>query len=342
MSNYTQTTFFTPKDSLPAGNAAKTIFGAQFDTEFGNISTAISSKPDASTTASFLNVTVTGTTAPNTGIYQPSGGVLGLMANAVQAMTLSGTAITSTLPATLASLNVTSATLPANGIYLSAANTLSFATNTTARGSINATGAWSVFAPTSGTALTLNAAGASLGLSVVGANSQYAQLITGGSGAGTSFGLLLRAGTNASDTALSVANQSGATTWFQISGAGVTSVADDGGTLQIVGFRGTPLNTQTTSYTLQLSDRGKTIYANMTTGTITVPYNVFSPGDVVTICLFDSSAGSVSIAAQTNMTIFWANGSGYTFGNRTLTDIGIATLLFIAAGQCVISGSGLS
>ena len=46
MSNYTQTTFFTPKDTLPVGNPAKTIFGAAFDTEFGNIVAAVNSKQD--------------------------------------------------------------------------------------------------------------------------------------------------------------------------------------------------------------------------------------------------------------------------------------------------------
>lgn len=48
MSNYSQTTFFTPKDSLPPSNPAKTIFGAAYDVEFGNISTAIASKYDSS------------------------------------------------------------------------------------------------------------------------------------------------------------------------------------------------------------------------------------------------------------------------------------------------------
>jgi len=46
MSNYTQTTFFAPKDALPPGNPAKTIFGAAYDTEFGNLSVAITSKQD--------------------------------------------------------------------------------------------------------------------------------------------------------------------------------------------------------------------------------------------------------------------------------------------------------
>ena len=34
MSNYTKTTNFTAKDTLPTGNAAKIIKGTDFDTEF--------------------------------------------------------------------------------------------------------------------------------------------------------------------------------------------------------------------------------------------------------------------------------------------------------------------
>jgi hypothetical protein len=47
VSNYTKTTSFTPKDALASGNAAKRIKGSEFDTEFDNIATAISSKADA-------------------------------------------------------------------------------------------------------------------------------------------------------------------------------------------------------------------------------------------------------------------------------------------------------
>lgn len=47
MSNYSQTTFFTPKDSLPTTNPAKTIFGAAYDVEFGNIASAIATKYDS-------------------------------------------------------------------------------------------------------------------------------------------------------------------------------------------------------------------------------------------------------------------------------------------------------
>ena len=46
MSNYTQITNFTAKDSLASGNAAKKVKGVDFDGEFAAISTAITSKAD--------------------------------------------------------------------------------------------------------------------------------------------------------------------------------------------------------------------------------------------------------------------------------------------------------
>jgi len=48
VSNYTQTTNFTAKDSLPSGNPAKVIKGSEFDTEFSAISSAISTKANSS------------------------------------------------------------------------------------------------------------------------------------------------------------------------------------------------------------------------------------------------------------------------------------------------------
>ena len=47
MSNYTITTDFGAKDSLPSGNAAKVIKGSEFTTEFTNIQTAIATKLDS-------------------------------------------------------------------------------------------------------------------------------------------------------------------------------------------------------------------------------------------------------------------------------------------------------
>jgi hypothetical protein len=55
MSNYTKTTNFTAKDTLPTGNPAKIIKGADFDIEFDALVTAVASKADTN------NPTFTGT-----------------------------------------------------------------------------------------------------------------------------------------------------------------------------------------------------------------------------------------------------------------------------------------
>lgn len=66
MSNYTKTTNFAIKDSLPTGNAGKIIKGTEVDTEFNNIASAISSKSESNNAAltgnaTAVNLTVSGT-----------------------------------------------------------------------------------------------------------------------------------------------------------------------------------------------------------------------------------------------------------------------------------------
>ena len=57
MSSYTKTTNFTAKDTLPTGNAAKKVRGAEFDVEFSAIQTAVNSK--ANTASPTFTGTVT-------------------------------------------------------------------------------------------------------------------------------------------------------------------------------------------------------------------------------------------------------------------------------------------
>jgi hypothetical protein len=69
MANYTKTTNFAAKDSLPSGSAGKIIKGTEHDTEYNNIATAISTKLDAASgtvtnlTGSAVNLSVVGLTA---------------------------------------------------------------------------------------------------------------------------------------------------------------------------------------------------------------------------------------------------------------------------------------
>lgn len=61
MSNYTKSTNFATKDTLPAGDSNKIVKGTEIDTEFNNIATAISTKADTA------SPTFTGTVTLPTG-----------------------------------------------------------------------------------------------------------------------------------------------------------------------------------------------------------------------------------------------------------------------------------
>ena len=86
MADYSKTTDFGVKDSLPSGNPAKIISGGEFDTEFDAIQTAIATKADLASPA------LTGSaTAQTLGVS--------VALNSTGATTLSGT---TTLAGTLA------------------------------------------------------------------------------------------------------------------------------------------------------------------------------------------------------------------------------------------------
>ena len=72
MSNYTVTTNFGDKDSLPAGNSGKIIKGSEFTTEFNNIATMSATKADSAsptitgnTTLQTATITTANTTTAN-------------------------------------------------------------------------------------------------------------------------------------------------------------------------------------------------------------------------------------------------------------------------------------
>lgn len=68
MSNYSQTTFFGPKDALTLGDPNKFIKGTQVDVELGAISTAIASKFDSGLFAQSITWTGNHTFTPGTGV----------------------------------------------------------------------------------------------------------------------------------------------------------------------------------------------------------------------------------------------------------------------------------
>lgn len=347
MSNYTQTTFFAPKDLLLSGNPAKLIKGADVDPELANIATAIATKYDST---SIVGVTVpfgSGSVgAPSitfsadltTGFYRNAAQTIGVAANGALVATIAQTAVTLQ-----------------SGVSLTVGGALTVST-----GGSSLKGGVSITAPASGTSLT-----------VAGFGTASAAVINSGSSAGTSAGdlvvnragstvntvvagpnLLLSDTTNSTDSALQ--NSGGQTelwqfnggTWRQIAkflassvtGGQQFQILDDGGAMQAVGWRGTPQNVQSTNYTLQLSDRGKSIlYTTGSGSTVTIPHGVFSAGDVVTVVSF-LNTGTLTLASDGTMAVYWGNGT-VTNASRTLTNVAIATIYFESATNCVVSGA---
>ena len=111
-----------------------------------------------------------------------------------------------------------------------------------------------------------------------------------------------------------------------------TTIADGKGDLRKIPYG----SVQTGGYTLVAADAGKAIPA--TSGGWTVPNNVFSAGDAVT--LINASGSSMTITQGAGFNLYNSADGGAT-GNRTLLTRGIATIYFASAGGAYISGAGL-
>ena len=95
------------------------------------------------------------------------------------------------------------------------------------------------------------------------------------------------------------------------------------------------------NYTLVASDAGKYVDSQGSGREITVPSGTFSQGDVVTI--LRATSGDVTIKQGSGLTMYHsADGANTTTGDRTLSQRGMVTMIFVSANYCYISGTGLS
>jgi hypothetical protein len=109
-----------------------------------------------------------------------------------------------------------------------------------------------------------------------------------------------------------------------------------------VGFRNTPINSQSAAYTLVLADAGKTILhpdSDNNARTFTIPANGSVAYPVGTVITFVNMKNTVTIAITTD-TMYLA-GPGTT-GSRTLAEYGVATAVKLTSTTWLISGNGLS
>lgn len=109
-----------------------------------------------------------------------------------------------------------------------------------------------------------------------------------------------------------------------------------------VGFRNTPVNSQSAAYTLVLTDAGKTILhpiSDNNARTFTIPANASVAYPIGTVITFVNLINTVTIAI-TSDTMYLA-GPGTT-GSRTLAAYGVATAVKLTSTSWLISGNGLT
>ena len=105
MANYVKATNFTAKDSLPSGNSGKIIKGAEIDTEYTAIASAVASKadinspaftgtPTAPTASSVTNTTQVATTAFVQAVIADLGTIGTMAAQGADSVAITGGSIT--------------------------------------------------------------------------------------------------------------------------------------------------------------------------------------------------------------------------------------------------------
>ena len=110
----------------------------------------------------------------------------------------------------------------------------------------------------------------------------------------------------------------------------VTATLPDLSSNFLLGFLNVPISSTTT--TLVAADVGKVV--SLSSG-ITVPASIFAAGDVVS--LYNNTSGNLTITCSAITTKL--AGSNTTVTSATLATRGVATVLFIDASNCVITGN---
>ena len=111
------------------------------------------------------------------------------------------------------------------------------------------------------------------------------------------------------------------------------TISDSMGPLRRLGIQGA-----SGSFTLAADHAGKLVRSTGNGSTLTIPQNVFSAGDMISI--FNVSTGDNTIAEGTGATLY--NTADGATGNRTLGPKGVCTILCTSTNEFIISGSQVS
>ena len=149
--------------------------------------------------------------------------------------------------------------------------------------------------------------------------------------------------------AVVIAGRAGGTSSYAITltpatlSASRTLTLPEPGSNETLGYLNTPINSQSTDYTLVLGDSGRTILHPSTDAnarTFTIPANgsvAYPTGTVVTFINMTSNVVTIAITTDT----MYLAGSGAT-GSRSLAQYGIATAVKMTSTTWLISGNGLT
>jgi hypothetical protein len=111
-----------------------------------------------------------------------------------------------------------------------------------------------------------------------------------------------------------------------------TYTPSDGPSNVEIGFRNIPMTTNTTLNTAKV---GQCI---VTSSSLTIPANVFSSGDVITI--YNNSAGTITLSQGSGLTLRLA-GSSHS-GTTYVLNAGFVTIWFYSPTFAIVSGTGAS
>lgn len=121
-----------------------------------------------------------------------------------------------------------------------------------------------------------------------------------------------------------------------------TGALTSGDLADAVGYKGLPQNSQTTTYTLAMSDMGKHVYVTAAAFTVTIPANAttaFPIGTAISIICEDAAK---TLAPAATVTLILAGTGGATTGNRTLAIGSVATIIKVGTNRWFVSGAGVT
>ena len=161
-------------------------------------------------------------------------------------------------------------------------------------------------------------------ISNLSATSANITTVTGTTAGFTSANITTVTGTTAGFTSANITTVTGTTGTF-------TTASDGVGNLRNIPSAGTA---KTSAYTLAISDIGEFVTVG-SSGSITVPNDIFASGNAVTI--YNDTTGNVSINCP--ITTAYIAGTNTDKASMTLSTRGLATLLFVNPSLCVVGGN---